>query len=212
MTVELNVEPLSLWQIALALFLIANPIGNTPAFVALVKDFPFEKQRKILFRESIFAFVIAFVFIFIGEPFLKALQIENYSLSFCGGILLTLVAIDMIFPDAEVPEGALKLPKEPYIVPIATPIITGGGVLSTIMVFASREANYYKIGLATIIAYFFVTIIVVSACYFQKILGKRGLLALEQLMGMVLALLAVQLIVNGAENFIYMLHHLSNKG
>jgi multiple antibiotic resistance protein len=200
-------EPMTVWQVALALFLIANPIGNTPAFVALVKDFSFKKQKQILFRESIFSFLIAFVFIFIGEPFLKALQIENYSLSFCGGVLLTLVAINMIFPE-DSSTDTTKLPKEPYIVPIATPIITGGGVLSTIMVFASREQNNSKIAIATIIAYFFVTIIVVSAVYLQKILGKRGLIAMEQLMGMMLALLAMQLIVNGAENFF----HILNKG
>lgn len=198
-------ESTSIWQLALTLFLVANPIGNTPAFVALVKDFEFKKQTQILFRESIFSFLIAFIFIFIGEPFLKALQIQDYSLSLCGGILLTLVAINMIFPPLE-SAGDTKIKQEPFIVPIATPLITGGGVLSTIMIYAGREQNDTKIALACVIAWIAVTIIVVSAAYLQKILGKRGLLAMEQLMGMMLAMLSMQLIVNGMQKFVVLFH------
>lgn len=191
---------MSIWSIALTFFLVANPIGNTPVFVALVKNFDFERQKRILFRESIFSFLIAFVFIFIGEPFLSALQIQSYAVSLCGGILLTIVAIGMIFPP-ESEEIATNQLKEPFIVPIATPLITGGGVLSTIMIYARQEQNTPKIALATIIAYIGVIIVVVSAAYLQKILGRRGLLAMEQLMGMLLAMMSMELIVKGVKLF-----------
>ena len=199
---------MSLWQLALTFFLVANPIGNTPAFVSLVKDFDFAKQRKILFRESIFSFLIAFIFLFIGEPFLAALQFETYSLSLCGGTLLFIVALNMIFPPQDIAMNG-RLPQEPFIVPIATPLITGGGVLSTIMIYAKQQQNTPKMMLALVIAYIAVTFIVVSASYFQKILGRKGLLAMEQLMGMMLALLSMQLMVNGAAKFAQVLREMT---
>jgi len=191
--------PLS--KIALSLFLVANPIGNTPAFVALVKDFDLNRQKKILFRESIFSFLIAVTFLFVGGPFLQALQIETYSLSLCGGILLFVVALNMIFPP-HVPNETAHIPKDPFIVPIAIPLITGGGVLSTVMIFAEEVQDTPKMFLAACIAWFFITIIVVSAAYLQKILGKRGLIALEQLMGMMLALMSMELLVKGSTKFV----------
>ena len=195
---------MSLWQIALALFLVANPIGNIPAFVSLVKDFEFAKQKKILFREAIFSFFIAFVFLFIGEPFLEALQIEQYAVSICGGTLLFIVALNMIFPPEEASRKG-KLPQEPFIVPIATPLITGGGVLSTIMIYANQVQSNMKMATAIIVAYIGVTLVVMSAAYLQKILGRSGLLAMEQLMGMMLALLSMQLIVKGITLFVNIL-------
>ena len=195
---------MSFWQIALAIFLVANPIGNIPAFVSLVKDFDFARQKKILFREAIFSFFIAFVFLFIGQPFLKALQISEYAVSICGGTLLFLVALNMIFPP-QAQDGQSKIPQEPFIVPIATPLITGGGVLSTIIIYANQVQNNLIITLALVVAYIAVTVIVVSSAYLQKILGQKGLLAMEQLMGMMLALLSMQLIVKGTTIFVHTL-------
>ena len=195
---------MSLWQIALALFLVANPIGNIPAFVSLVKDFSFSEQKKILFREAIFSFLIAFVFLFIGEPFLDALHIEKYAVSVCGETLLFIVALNMIFPPTESEQEVSKR-QPPFIVPIATPLITGGGVLSTMMIYANQVQNTFTIVAALVVAYLGVTIVVVSAVYLQTILGRRGLLAMEQLMGMMLALLSMELIVKGSTDFVHIL-------
>lgn len=105
---------------ALLFFLITNPIGNSPAILALVKDLDFNRQRQVLFREGIFATLLALFFQYFGEYFLTFLHIETYTLGLCGGILLLLVALSMIFPKRE--EGEEQTTKvEPFIVPIATP-------------------------------------------------------------------------------------------
>lgn len=195
---------MNFWDMVLRLFLIANPIGVVPVFVALVKDFDAARQRRILLRESIISFLIAVPFIFVGKYFLDALDIESYALSVCGGVLVLIIAIKMIFPDP-VTEGGEIVKKEPFIVPIATPMITGGGVLSTIMIIAEQEKNDMNILLAACVAWIAVTIIVVCSSYLNKILGKRGLIAMEQLMGMLLALLAMNIIVGGAQNFMKIL-------
>lgn len=187
---------MSVFEIALALFLVANPIGNAPAFVAIVKNFDFKRQRIILFRESIFSFLLALFYLFVGEKFFTLLQIQPYAISLAGGTVLFLIALSMIFPPAEV-NGKDGLPQEPFIVPIAIPLISGGGVLSTIMYFSSQVQNLPLMFTAVVIAFIGVTAVVVSSAYLQRILGKRGLIALEQLMGMILALISAEIFVKG---------------
>ncbi len=192
---------MSIFSIALTMFLVANPIGNTPAFVSLVKEYDFERQKKILFRESLFSFLIALFYLFLGEPFLATIGIQPYAVSLSGGILLFLVALGMIFPKNSGDGSGVK-PQEPFIVPIATPLISGGGVFTTVMIYARLEQNYSKMVVAMTIAWLFVTLVVVSAAYLQKILGRRGLLAMEQLMGMILTMISMGIIVNGVSMFV----------
>ncbi len=192
---------MEIWQIALALFLVANPIGNAPVFVSIVKNFDFKRQRIILFREAIFSFLLALFYLFIGEWFFTLLQIKPYAISLAGGTVLLLIALSMIFPKYET-DGKDRKPEEPFIVPIAIPLISGGGVLSTIMYFSSQEQNMLKMFFACVIAFTGVTAVVVGSAYLQKILGRRGLLALEQLMGMILAMISTEIFVKGFTMFL----------
>lgn len=192
---------MTLFSIAITFFLVANPIGNAPTIVALVKDYDFERQKKILLRESLIALLIALFFQFFGEYFLGLLHIKDYALSLCGGILLTIVALNMIFTVRE-EGGMVKLHQEPFIVPIATPILSGAGLMAIMMLYAKQENDMLKIFLATLLAWVGVVLVVYTAPYLQKILGKRGLIALEQLMGMLLALMAMEMIVKGISLFV----------
>lgn len=182
------------------LFLIANPIGNIPVFVSLIKDFEFRHQRWILFRESIFSLVLAFFFLFVGEPFLKTVLVEQYAVYLSGGILVFLISLNMIFPVHTEEKGAKTLSHEPYVVPIATPLISGGGVFSTILILA-KQAPLANVSLAILIAWVPVFVIVCASVYLQKILGRRGLIATEQLMGMMLLMLSISLITKGLHAF-----------
>lgn len=188
---------MNVFSIALTFFLVANPIGNSPAIVAIVKDFPFDRQRKIMLRESLIALSIALFFQFFGEVFLGMINVELYSLGLCGGILLFLVALNMVFPNLE-EEVVKETKQEPFIVPIATPLITGPGLMTIIMLQSKQEMDNLKILSAICLAWVGVSAVLLLAPYLQKILGKRGLIALEQLMGMVLAMISMQMIVNGA--------------
>lgn len=192
---------MSIWSIALTLFLVANPIGNTPLIVALIKDFTLERQKQILFRESIYSYLLLIFFLFLGEQFLETIHIEKYAVSISGGVLLFIVALNMIFP-AKRSANKEKIMQEPFIVPIATPMLTGGGVLSTMMIYAAKEQNNLKIALAATIAWVFVTAVVVSSVYLMRILGRSGLIAMEQLMGMILTMISTEIIVRGVKLFI----------
>jgi multiple antibiotic resistance protein len=190
------------FALALTFFLVANPIGNSPAIIALVKDFDFQRQKIILFREAIFALLLALFFQYFGELFLNHLHVHDYAVTLSGGILLFLVALGMIFPAIPV-AGTIEIQKqEPYFVPIATPIISGPGLLAVIMLKAKLEPSDFKISMAILIAWVGVIIVLTTAPYLQKILGKRGLLALEQVMGMVLTLISVEMLVKGVRLFL----------
>jgi multiple antibiotic resistance protein len=195
---------MSLLSLTLALFFIANPIGTIPVFVSLTKDFDFERQRKILFREGIFSMILAYLFLFVGGPFLDIIQIQQYSVNISGGILVFLISLNMIFPRHETEQDKAKI-QEPFLVPIATPLISGGGVFATIAIFAKQE-SYATLSLAIFLAWSVVIAIVVSASYLQKILGKRGLIAMEQLMGMLLLMLGIHKIAQGAHIFMHQLN------
>ena len=192
---------MSIWSIALTLFLVANPIGNVPLIVPLIKDFDIERQKRILFRESCYSYLLVIFFVFLGEQFLQMIQIQQYAVSISGGVILFIVALNMIFSSMQL-NGKEKKLQEPYIVPIATPLITGGGVLSTVMIYASKEQNELKMALAATVAWVFVTIFVVSSIYLMRLVGRSGLMAMQQLMGMILSMIATEIIVKGITLFI----------
>ncbi len=192
-----------LFAIAFTFFLVANPIGNTPLISALIKRFPFEEQKRIVLREAVFALILALFFQFFGEIFLTLLNISDYTVSFCGGSLLLIIAIDMIFATSiEDSPNASQLAHKPFIVPIATPVIAGPGLLTMIMLYSQQEENSLALSGAIFMAWLGILVVMTSAPYLQRILKKRGLLALEQLMGMIVIFMAVDMIVNGVALFL----------
>jgi len=191
----------TLYLIALKLFLVTNPIGNAPTILALVKDFPPERQQKILLREAFFAFLLAVFFQFVGRAFLSVLGVEDYALRLCGGVLLFLVGLGMVFPVHEkMQAGVLK--QEPFIVPIATPLLSGAGLMSIIMTFSAEVDNHLTMFLAILLAWAGVTAVMAGAPFLLRLFGKRGMDALEKLMGLVLVMISVEMFVQGLNDFI----------
>ena len=197
--------PLTVTSMALTLFFIANPIGNVPVFVYLTKDFDFRHQRWILFREAIFSLILAYFFLFLGKPFLNTILIEQYSVNLAGGILVFLIALNMIFPVHSEEKGSKAAVHEPFVVPISTPLISGGGVFATVLLLAT-QAPIANVSLAILVAWIPVIIIVVASVYLQKILGRRGLIAVEQFMGMLLMMLSIHMITKGLHTFGHQAH------
>lgn len=192
---------MSILQLATLYFIVTNPIGNSPAIIALIKDHDIRGQQKILFRESMFSMILAIFFLFLGETFLGSLNIANYALTISGGILLFIVSLHMIFSFHK--ETANDKPKrDPFIVPIATPLLSGAGLLTIIMLTSQQEKNDFHVLMAIIIAWIGVTAVLVLAPYMQLMLGKRGMIALEQLMGIILTMIAIQMIVKGSSLFL----------
>lgn len=191
---------MSLFQLALTFFIIANPIGNAPGFVALLAGIPIRRQQKILLRETFFALLLCFFFAFFGDYLLEALAVKHYTLTISGGVVLFFSAMAMVF---SIDKGAERSPlkQEPFVVPIATPLIAGGGLLTTVVLF-SQEVSKTTISFALILAFIPIFLATINAPYLQIFFGKRGLKALEQIVGMVLLMVACDLITKGFGAFI----------
>lgn len=188
---------MSIFSVALIFFLVANPIGNAPAILALIKDFELPRQKQILMREVGAALLLALFFQFFGDVFFgKILQVKPYTNQLTGGVLLFLTSLTMIFPKPGT-SSQVEEKKEPFIVPIATPLLSGPGLLTIIMLKATETDSSLKIFSAILIAWVGIASILWIAPYLQKILKQRGMIALEQLMGMVLCMMSVEMIIKG---------------
>ncbi|CRX39443.1 MarC family protein [Estrella lausannensis] len=191
----------AVFAIATMLFIICNPIGNSPAILAIIKDFPIERQRAIMIREGIFSLLIALFFQFFGEWFLHLLDLKDYTVSFCGGLLLFFVSLSLIFPVKGESSGDKKK-QEPFIVPIATPLLTGPSLMATIMLKSRELPGFLTLSTGILIAWLGVIPVLLFTPYLQKVLGNKGVTALEQFMGMVLAMIAIQMLLSGIKLFL----------
>lgn len=196
---------MNLFGLSFAFFLIINPIGNAPGIAAIVRQFDIATQKRILLRELVFALIIAYFFLFLGERFLDLLQLGTYSISICGGVLLSITAFDLIFPKAQLTHGAeddvTPLKKEPFFVPIATPLLSGPCFMTTLMVWANQDIATGVLALAVFFAWLGTVVVVMAAPYLQRIFGKRGIVVLEQFMGMILLFIAIGMMVSGVQLF-----------
>ncbi|HSW86951.1 MAG TPA: MarC family protein [Rhabdochlamydiaceae bacterium] len=185
-----------LWM-SFSLFLLMDSIGNIPIFIALLKDIPPKREKWIILRELIIALTIIIIFFFIGEPLLSALKVQQYSVLIAGGVILFLIAIKMIFPTLKNGAHEQHRDKEPFIVPMAVPLIAGPAVLAAVMLYSHEQTSrWLPIG-AILIAWAASTIVLISASILKKWLGWRGITACERLMGLLLTLIAVQMFLEG---------------
>jgi multiple antibiotic resistance protein len=187
---------MSVFGLSLSLFLVLNALGNIPVFVGLLSKYAEKKQRKIIVRELLIGLFILVLFNFFGEEVLKWIGISQETVGIAGGALLLLIALSMIFPHAT--EQAEPHVQEPLIVPLATPIIAGPGAISTVMVYSEHVSNSWLMLLIILLAWFPTFLILLASSHIKHFLGKRGLLACQKLGGMLISLIAVQMICTGA--------------
>jgi multiple antibiotic resistance protein len=190
-----------LFSAVVTLFLIMDPIGNIPLFLSILKGVPPERRRLVLLREIAIAYVVLLVFLFLGGYVLRFLGLEQESISIAGGIVLFLIALRMIFPaDSSNPEA---LDGEPFVVPLAIPLIAGPSTLAALLLLQrSAPGQSLPLFVAVTIAWALSGIILLSSTFFYRLLRERGLVALERLMGMLLVMVAVQMLLNGVKAFL----------
>ena len=187
---------------ALRLFLILDPLGTIPILLSLLKDQPAARQRRILLRELLIALVVLMLFLWGGQYALELMHLRQESVSIAGGIVLFLIGLRMIFPS---PHGLMgDLPEgEPFIVPMAIPMIAGPSGMAAVMLLGSQEpARMGDWMLALTIAWVATAVILFSATYLQKWLGTRALTAIERLMGMVIVAISVQMLLDGIASYL----------
>jgi multiple antibiotic resistance protein len=186
---------------AITLLLIMDPLGNIPPFLSALKPVEPARRRKILVREILIAYVVLLAFLFAGKYILRLLSLQEETVSIAGGIVLFLIALRMVFPRQDA--SADKLEGEPFIVPLAIPLIAGPSTLASLLLLQQQSLpnSTLHLFLALTFAWFITAIILLSSTILYRLLKERGLIALERLMGMLLVMLAVQMFINGLAKF-----------
>jgi multiple antibiotic resistance protein len=173
-------------------------LGNVPVFLSVLSHVEPKRRYWVILRESLFAFLILCAFLFFGDDILEGFGISQPALSISGGIILFLIALKMIFPPEETQRISEKQMLEPFIVPLAIPLIAGPSAIATVMLFTTQVQNKLnETFLSLLIASVVSTIILLLASKLRRLLGQKGLIAIERLMGMILTTIAVQMFLNG---------------
>ena len=183
------------------LFLIMDPFGNMPVFNSVLKEVPEGRRTRIIARESTIALGILIVFLWAGQPIMNFLNLRQPTLSISGGIILFIIALRMLFPRQEVEIEYTR--EEPLIVPLAMPLIAGPSCVAVLLLLASSEPQrMLDWTLALLASWSATAAILILSPLLLKLLTRRGIKALERLMGMILIMVSVQMLLDGVASYL----------
>ncbi len=184
------------------LTLVTDPFGNVPIVNAMMGGVPLQRRRLVILRECGIAFGLLLVFLFAGQSFLSLMHLSQTSLSIAGGVILFMISIRMVFGKASGVAGG-KEGAEPFIVPLAIPLIAGPSALATVMLMATKDPA--RIGMwaaAVSVTMAICTVILVAGAGLHRLLGDAAMEALERLMGLILTAIAVEMLLGGIREFV----------
>ena len=188
---------------ATLLFLTMDPLGNIPIFLSVLEGVAPERRTRIVMRELLLALIILLLFLFFGSNILSAMHLSQQSIQVAGGIILFLIAIKMLFPVPRTMQIEEEIEGEPLLVPLAIPMVAGPSAIATLLIISNDQPDrMLDWTIAVTIAWLGSVIILLPAAWLKKVLGKRGLIATERLMGMLLVAIAVQMFLEGVAGFL----------
>lgn len=178
------------------LLLITDPFGNIPIFANALRSVAPERRARVILREVLIAFGLLLAFMFMGDAFLRLMNLSDLSLQIAGGVVLFLIALRMIFP----PPAAAQVveAREPLIVPLAVPALAGPSALATVMLLVSQAPERRLEWVAALTVTMAVcAVVLVLAERIQRIVGERVVSAFERLMGLILVAISVEMLLRG---------------
>ncbi len=197
---------MNFWTAVFTLFLVLDPLGNLAIVAAFLERVPRSRRLWVILREALFALGFLLLFLFMGPLLLQLIGVSTDDVRIAGGAVLLVIALRLIFPRPganlleDEPDG------EPFIVPLAVPMIAGPSALATVILMRSQltvDAYGNLIGLLVVlIAWGASAAILVPAPYLSRILGHRVMMAVERLAGMLLIIISVHLIMSGISTYL----------
>lgn len=193
-------------QIFSGFLAIMNPIGNIPVFISLVEEFDFSTKRRIAKKAALTAFFIVALFVLMGNIIFRFFGITLPAFRIAGGILVFLIAYHLLrgkpsrqhHPGEEEHEG--DDPDSLAVTPLGTPILAGPGTITTAMSFVGSRENVKDILLVLlvfgVVCFFTYTCFVYGEAIFER-LGRTRIGVITRLMGLILAVIAVQMCLEG---------------
>jgi multiple antibiotic resistance protein len=195
---------MTVFSAALLLFLVMDPFGNVPVFLSVLRPVKRDRRRWVIARELLIALGFLVVFLFGGQYLLAAIGISESSVTVAGGLILFLIALRMVFPSSGgvFAEDAEEASDAPVLVPLAVPLVAGPSALASVLFIMSKDPTRWLEWLAALLAAWAATgAVLLLAPNLSRLLGKRGLVATERLMGMVLTAIAAKMVLGGVAEF-----------
>lgn len=175
-----------------AVFVLADALGNAPIFLVLTKGMEPEQRNNVVDRASLVATGVLLAFAFAGKWILQYLEISIGSLRVAGGLLLLLIALKMLEGELDTP--IVEQQRDVAITPLALPLLAGPGTLTTVMLLMSQSPDAHFSVVVGILAAMFVTwFLVRQSTIVDKWIGAEGAVIITQLLGFLLAALAVEI-------------------
>ncbi len=201
MNVTIPSENMSFIKSAIYIFFVFNSIGEIPVFVSLLARYSHKTQIKIIIRELIIALVVLLAFAFFGKTMLQALQISTSTIGIGGGLLLIIIALNMIFPKLEQANKKDLHGHEPFIIPLAIPGLAGPATIAAMFILSAQIGPMITAA-AMLLAWVPSLILLLAASFIKRILGEKGILAVEKIGGMIIILLGIEMFTKGIINIV----------
>ena len=158
------------------LLLVLDPLGSLPIFISVMRGVAPARRTRVAVREACIAFAVLLAFMLGGQGFLSVMRLSERSLEVAGGVILLIIAVRMIFSagsDLYATDGS---GREPFIFPLAVPLLAGPSAMATVLLLADR---------------------------IRRLLGHSVVAAIEKLMGLVLTAIAVEMILAGLKRYFF---------
>ncbi|WP_293574168.1 MarC family protein [Phaeobacter sp.] len=189
------------------LFVIIDPIGLTPIFIAMTQGMSPQQKRSIALRATLTAMGLLALFAALGEAVLGFVGISMAAFRIAGGVLLFLTALDMLFERRNKRREDRSEEddfEDPSVFPLSIPLIAGPGSIATVILLTGQQPGIY--GFAMVMGVVFAVLsILLILCLFsgvlERLLGKTGITVVTRLLGMLLAALSVQFVLDGLRAF-----------
>ena len=185
------------------LLLVLDPFGSLPIFISVLQGVPPERRARVAIREVVIAFGVLLAFMLGGQAFLGVMRLSERSLEVAGGVILLIIAIRMIFAGgAEV--YASDGQREPFIFPLAVPLLAGPSAMATVLLLASRQPDRLGAWVGALTLAMAVSgAVLLTADRLRRLLGASMVSAIEKLMGLVLTAVAVEMILAGLKRYFF---------
>ncbi len=188
------------------MFVVIDPLGMAPLFVALTQGMTRQRRRSIAVRACVTGFLVLVAFAIVGEKLLGFIGISMPAFRVAGGILLFITALDMLFERrTKRREDTSEDPGvDPSVFPLAIPLIAGPGAIASVILLTGQQPGIAGLGVVigiTLAVLLVAFVLFLASGLLEHVLGKTGITVVTRLLGMLLAALSVQFVLDGLRAF-----------
>ena len=197
------IDSVLLVEVVVTLFVIMDPVGTVPVFLSLTGTAPPEQARRAAWQAVAVSFLVISVFAFFGQQILSYLHISLPALQAAGGLLLLLVALELLMGNEQ--ELAAAPGTNIALVPLGTPMLAGPGAIVAVMLFVESMdglADFVAIALGVVLVHASLWAAMRYSLLIMRLIRQGGVMLVTRIAGLLLSAIAVQLVADAVRAFI----------